>query len=254
MNQSDDHLEPARPGSSSRFGPGHFATTSWSMVIKASGDDSSSRIALEALCQAYWYPLYAFIRRKGHDRSKAEELTQSFFVFLIDKEILQIVDQQRGKFRTFLLTSLTNFITNEWRRENAAKRGGNTRTLSIDFEYGEKRYMGEPVEELSPEKIFDRSWAMMILAQTFQSLESYYQDSDKLELFNMLKPYLVGEGVVAYSELAEKLDMTPGSIKVAIHRMRTRCREELRNLIGQTVNSDSEIDEEIAELFAIFSS
>lgn len=236
-------------GSSSR---GYFATTSWSLIVKAAdGHSSESRIALESLCQTYWYPLYAFVRRRGNEAVAAEDLTQSFFVFLLEKDRLQTADQSRGRFRTFLLSALNNFMKNEWRKESAQKRGGGRQILSIDFDVGEARYKSEPFHSLTPEKIFERSWAMTLLGRTFDELAQKYSETGKTEIYESLKPYLAGQGDVAYAEIAEQLNMSEGSVKVAVHRMRKTCREVLREQISQTVESNDEIDAEINELFEI---
>ncbi len=210
--------------------------------------------ALESLCQRYWYPLYAFVRRKGSSRVEAEDRTQAFFASILEKNSLQFADQQRGRFRTFLLSAFDNFLKNQWRKAQAQKRGGEKTILSIDSEKGEQRYQNEPFHKLTAEKIFDRSWAITLLATTMDELANQYSDSGKQKLFDRLKPYLAGQGGVPYAQIGKELDMTEGSIKVAVHRMRGRCREVLREKIGETVETDAEIDQEISVLFTIVES
>ena len=231
----------ASNGPSSR---GRFATTSWSLVVQAAdGHDSQSRMALETLCQLYWYPLYAFVRRKGHDAASSEDLTQAFLLHLLENDRLQAANRQRGRFRTFLLSSLNNFINNQWREQQAQKRGGGKPVLSIDFHEGEKRYLNEPYHDLTPERIFLRSWALTVMGETIDELGRQYKDSDKGELFEKLKPQLAGDADVAYREIGEELGMSEGAVKVAVHRMRARCREVLRDKIGETVEKSDDIDQ-----------
>ncbi len=232
-------------------GARQFATTSWSMVV-AAGDAQSaqSRMALEHLCELYWYPLYAFVRRKGHNREDAEELTQGFFAHLLDGDRLQLADQERGRFRTFLLTALNNFIIQDWRKQTAAKRGGQRQRVSLDFEEADRRYSLEPGVEMTPEKWFDRRWAIQILDDVMQDLEKYYRQRDKDALFAALKPCLVQEGAQSWAEAAQELGMNEIAVKVAAHRMRGRYRDLLRQRIQQTVESETEVEAELASLFA----
>jgi RNA polymerase sigma-70 factor (ECF subfamily) len=227
-----------------------FATTRWSLVA-AAGDKSSadSRQALASLCETYWYSLYAYVRRKGHQPAEAQDLTQAFFTELLEKDKLQLADQQRGRFRSFLLASLNNFIANQWRDANTLKRGGGATHLSFDVEAGEERYRLEPSHELTAEKIFERRWAMTLLDKTVHRLEQEYADSDKRALFEQLKGHL-GQGTTSpYREIAERLGMHETAVKVAAHRMRKRCGQILREEISHTVAAD-EVDRELQQLFA----
>lgn len=232
--------------------PKSFATTHWSLVAEAGGSSSPEcRAALSSLCELYWYPLYAFVRRRGYQAAEAQDLTQSFFAELLEKERLQLADQQRGKFRSFLLSSLTNFLANQQRAHAAQKRGGDQTVLSIDFDDGETRYQREPVDAVTPEKMFERRWTMMLLDRAVSRLRDEYSATGKRELFEHLKLHLGGDPeATQYRELAKTLQLTEGALKSAAHRMRKRCRELLRDEIAQTVSEPTEIDDELRELFS----
>lgn len=220
------------------------------MVLEA-GDKRSSGVveALSDLCQAYWYPLYSFVRRKGYDSAQAEDLTQSFFADLLEKDRLHRVEPTRGRFRSFLLTSLANFMKNQWRAENAIKRGGQESIVSIDFQDADARYNQQPTDELTPEKIFDRNWALSVLETSLAAVEQQYQASGKGQLFESLKPLIAGTGPIAYAELAVELGMKEGAIKVAVHRLRQRYADQLRLQIANTVDDPANVDEELQSLF-----
>ena len=232
--------------------PRPFATTHWSLVAAAGRSSSpESAKALAALCETYWYPLYAYVRRGGHSAHEAQDLTQEFFARLLARRNLRAADRQRGKFRTFLLTSLKNFLANEWRKEQAQKRGGGRASVALDFSAGETRYSLEPAHELTPERIFERRWALTLLDQAITKLRDEYAAKGNAELFEALKGSLGGEAAAAgYAELADRLDMTEGALKTAAHRLRRRCRELLRAEIAQTVAKDADIDDELRELFS----
>ena len=231
--------------------PQQFATTQWSLIVAAACRSSTqSKRALASLCEAYWYPLYAFVRRKGYQTAEAQDLTQAFFTELLEKERLQLADQQRGRFRSFLLASLSHFLANQWRDAHAQKRGGGVQTFSMDFQAGESRYSLEPAHEMTPEKIFQRRWAMLVLESAINRLRSEYEQSDKLPLFMRLKSHLGGESpATTYQEIATQLEMSEGAVKIAAHRLRKRCRELLREEVAQTVSAADEIDEELQDLF-----
>lgn len=242
---SDQNAQSSSPGSE------RFRTTHWSIVLAAGRRSSPDvRDALATLCQIYWYPLYAYVRRQGHSPSDAQDLTQSFFARLLEKNVAGKADRTRGKFRSFLLVSLNHFLAKEWRRAGARKRGDGRVTLSLDLAAGESRYTLEPVHELTAEKIFERRWALTLLEQTLEKLRDEFARGGKLELFERLKPYLGGnESAVPYLEIAGALGKTEGAIKVAVHRLRRRCRELLRAEIAETVSSAQEIDDELRDLF-----
>lgn len=233
-----------------------FATTRWSVVL-AAGKDSSpdSRQALVTLCEAYWYPLYAYVRRRGYDAEEAQDLTQEFFTRLLEKDYVRAADPARGKFRSFLLSSLNHFLANEWRRERAQKRGGQQTILSLDFAAGEGRLTLEPAHEMTPEKVFERRWAMTLLTQALARLREEYAAAGKLPLLERLQPFLGGEGNAApYKEIGDELGLSEGAVKVAVHRLRRRCRDILRDEIAQTVVSIQEVDEELQDLFRAITS
>lgn len=213
-----------------------------------SGEGHSAQSALSELCQQYWFPLYSFVRRKGFERGQAEDLTQSFFTELLEKNRLQHAEPSRGSFRTFLLTSLTHFIANHWRAENAQKRGGGEKLLSIDFDQANHRYSEQPGEDLTAEKIFERSWALSILDQTLSAVEKQYEETGKQELFAGIKGFLTGEPK-PYQDLAESTGMREGALKVAVHRLRQRYGQQLRLQIARTVTDPEQVDEELASLF-----
>ncbi len=237
-------------------GAGRFATTHWSVVLAAGRPKSASYTqALETLCQTYWFPLYAYLRRHGNDSHQAQDYTQAFFTALLDKGGLGLADPKRGKFRSFLLASLKHFLSNERARARAKKRGGGRKVLSLDFENAESQYALEPRDELSPEKLFERSWALTVLDRTMTRLQAEAIRTNKQKLFDFLKVYLTAEeGSVPYRDAAVELDMTEGAVRIAVHRLRKRYRELLRDEIAQTVTSDDQIDEEIRDLFTALGS
>ena len=237
--------------SSTPAGTSRFATTHWSVVL-AAGDSSSPRHeqALSTLCQTYWFPLYAYLRRQGHNAHQAEDYTQAFFAQILEKQYLSQVEPKPGKFRSFSLTALKHFLSKERDRVLALKRGGGRRLLSLDFENAENKYSIEPVFELSPEKLFEKSWALTVLQQTMDRLETESAKTNKKKLFDRLKVYLsVEKSSIPYSDVATELDMTEGAVRVAVHRLRRQYRELLRDEIIQTVATEDEIDEEIRDLF-----
>ena len=232
-----------------------FATTHWSLIL-AAGSPKSSRHseALEALCQSYWFPIYAFLRRQGHSAHQAEDYTQGFFSYLLEKQGLHRADPKRGRFRSFLLSTLKHFLTDERDRLHAQKRGGGRRVLSLDFETAESQYAIEPAHHLSPEKVFERQWALTLLNRIMGRLKAEFADADKPKLFAILKSALALEGdAVPYRDLAARLDMSESAVKVAVHRLRKRYRMLLREEISQTVATEDQVDQEVRDLFAAFS-
>ena len=232
-------------------GDGRFATTHWSVVLAAGRPKSATyQQALETLCKTYWFPLYAYLRRNGYDGHRAQDYTQAFFTGLLAKGGLGLVDPKRGKFRSFLLASLKHFVSNERARARAKKRGGDQKVLSLDFENAENQYALEPRDDLSPEKLFERSWALTVLERTMDRLKEESIRTDKQKIFERLKSYLIAEKSSApYSDAAEELNITEGAVRVAVHRLRKRYGELLRDEIAQTVTSDEQVDEEIRDLF-----
>ena len=233
-----------------------FDTTQWTLVV-AAGDSQhpDSRAALEDLCQSYWYPLYAYLRRRGYAREEAEDVVQGFFTQLLDKKYLKAADRERGRFRSFLLTSLKNFAANEWDRKKAKKRGGATTTLSLDFETAEGRYHLEPANEQTPEQVFDRGWAVTQLRQALERVGAESTGGESERRFELLKGYLTGDAQdVRYKDVADELDMSEGAVKVAVHRLRQRFGDVLRDEVARTLNDPADVDDEIRHLFAAFES
>jgi RNA polymerase sigma factor (sigma-70 family) len=225
-----------------------FATTHWSIVVSAGGNRSpeASR-SLAVLCENYWFPLYAFVRRAGHSAEDAQDLTQEFFVRLLDKQYLAAADSKKGRFRTFLITAIKRFLANEYDRVRAKKRGGGQKTVSL--EGLEDRYRQEPADTLTPDRIFEQQWALALLDRVLGRLQAEMAADDKATLFEALKGHLTGGQVVGYATTAAGLGMTEGAVRVAAHRLRRRYRELLREEIAETVASPDEIEEEIRYLF-----
>jgi RNA polymerase sigma factor (sigma-70 family) len=231
-----------------------FQTTHWTMVLTAArGDDGA--VALEALarlCSVYWYPLYAFCRRQGRQPHDAEDLTQSFFARLLEKNGLASVRPEHGRFRSFLLASLKNFLANEWERAQAQRRGGGRPIISLDAADAETRYVLEPVDGLTPEMVFERRWAWAVLERAIVALRNEYAAEQKSELFDQLEGFLPsGRGTVSRAELAAKRGVTVGAIDVAVHRLRQRFGALLREKVSETVSSEEEMKEEIRHLISV---
>lgn len=246
------HMSSEPASSRPAPGPEYFATTHWSVVIAAQRADSTrSQAALAHLCQTYWYPLYAFVRRQGHGPHDAQDLTQEFFARLLEKNYLAVAARERGRFRSFLLAALKHFLANEWNRSRAAKRGGGREVLSLNETDAEGRYLLEPVAETTAEKIFERRWATTLLDQVVKRLREEFVQAEKAELYDALKGCLTAESrAVPYAEIGTRLGMSEGAVKVAVHRLRARYREVLREEIAQTVSGPEEIEEELRHLFA----
>ena len=233
-----------------------FATTHWSLVL-AAGDSAAleHEQALSRLCQAYWFPLYAYLRRHGCGTHQAEDHIQGFFMRMLEKHSLSGVGEKPGKFRSFLLVSLKNFVANEIDRVQAQKRGGKHTILSLDLEQAERQYISEPSHDMSPDRLYERSWAITVLEHAMLRLESEFASSDKADLFDHLRGYLTAEpDVIPYRDVAERLKMTEGAVKMAVYRLRNRYRDVLREEVAQTVATKEQIDEEIRELLAVLSS
>lgn len=239
---------PAR----SRSTGSRFAATRWSIVLAAGDrrDSGAARRALGELIQTYWFPLYAYLRRQGSTPTDAEDLVQGFFLRLLEKEDLAAVDRAKGKFRSYLLASLQHFAANERRKARALKRGGNVHLLSLDAQAAEARYIAEPADEMTPQRLFERRWALAVLEQVLASLRREYAGRGQSEVFAALEHVLVGGGKADYASLAGQLGMSEGAIKVAAHRLRRRYRAILREEIAQTVDDPAKVDEEISQLRA----
>ena len=233
--------------------PDIFATTRWTVVLAAGRRRTTAAdVALEELCRTYWYPLYAYIRRH-HTKEDAEDLTQAFFAKLLAKNYLADLHRERGKFRAFLLAALKHFLANEWDKGRRQKRGGGVAALSLDWQDADTRYRIEPADELTPDKLFDRAWAVTLLERVIARLRDELAVGGKEKLFEQLKPFLaLGSGTASYAEAAAVLHMTGTAVRVTVHRLRRRYRELLRDEIAQTLANPAQFDEELRALFAAF--
>lgn len=230
----------------------HFATTQWSLVLVAGrGEDSASRRALASLCESYWYPLYAYIRRRVDDVHEAQDLTQAFFGHLLEKQAIAKADRTRGRFRAFLITALKNFLAGEWEKSRAAKRGGGRAAIPLDFEAGESRYRIEPADTLTPEMLYERRWILTLLDHVLDGLRGELVAAGKAEQFEQLKGMLTGEATAAqYEQAAAALGITPAAAKQAAYRLRKQYRQRFRAEVARTVAGEDEVDEEINRLLA----
>ena len=252
----DDH-DDASPHAG--FSPRRvFATTQWSVVLTAGrAEFQQAQDALETLCRTYWYPLYAYVRRRGYSPADAEDLTQEFFAWLLERKWLERADPQRGRFRSFLLTSISNFLSNEWDKARAQKRGGG-KVIPLERDEAENRYTWHPLSysvpeaSFTPEQSFEWRWALTLLDQVMGRLTAEFEQDNKKEMFEALKPCLLGESSVQpYAAIASMLGMTEASVKVTVHRLRKRYRQLLRDEISSTVAAPEEVDEELRYLFAV---
>ena len=236
--------------------PARFDTTHWSVVLAACDPESpGAREALQALCSASWYPIYAFIRRRGHDPDEAADLTQAFFTRLLEKDFLAGVDPVRGRFRSFLMAACGHFLSNERDRQCARKRGGGRPAQGIDGGSAELRYAREPSHDLTPERLFQRRWALGLLDGALERLEREYHSLGKAGLYDHLKSILVvGRGSAPYTRVADGLGMSEPAVKKAAERLRARYRAILREQIAGSLEDAGRVDEEIRDLFAILAS
>jgi RNA polymerase sigma-70 factor (ECF subfamily) len=246
MQSTERNEESVAPGGAA------FGLTHWSVVLAAGKVDSPhAHEALEKLCQTYWPPIYAFVRRQGYNPHDAQDLTQGFFARLLEKNSFADADRSKGRFRSFLLGALKHFLANEWDRANAQKRGGGRTIVPIDVESAETSCGFEPADTLTAEKVFERRWALTLLDQVLRRLRQEYTDDGKEHVFDQLKQTLTeASRSVPYAEIAARLNTTEGAIKVAVHRLRQRYRELLRSEIGGTVASPDQVDDEIRNLFS----
>ena len=227
-----------------------FATTRWSLVVAAGeGVSPEGRAALETLCKDCWFPLYAFARRGGARPDDAQDLVQGFFAALLEKGYVRQADRERGRFRTFLLAAFRHHASNEREKERAAKRGGGATLLLLDLADGEDRYLAEPVDDRTPERVFEQRWALALLDRVLTELRTSYGDGPRGTVFEALRPLLIGgEPSSSLAEAASRLGMSEGAAKVALHRMRRRYRDLLRAVIAETVADPLEVDDEIRQL------
>lgn len=255
MSTTTTSSDQAAVPPSSQTGKRHatFVTTHWSVVLTARRSDTTrAQAALARLCQTYWYPLYAYVRRRGYGPHDAQDLTQEFFARLLAQNWLAQADRERGRFRTFLLAALSHFLANEWDKARAQKRGGAIQLVPLQLDSAEARYGEEPADPATPEQCFERRWALALLDEVLNRLRQEQVAAGAGELFDTLKPCLAGSRQAQpYAALAGKLGMTEGAVKVAVHRLRQRYRQLLREEIAHTVATPGEVDEEMHYLFAV---
>src|SRR6267154_1138601 len=233
--------------------PSQFPTTRWTLVV-AAGDPhrKEARSALVALCENYWYPLYAYLRRWGYAADQAQDLTQDFFVRMLEGRYLDRADPEKGRFRSFLLTSLKFFVADEEDRRRAHKRGGGM-VVPLDVSSGETRYQREPAHDETPERIFERRWALSVLDRVVEKLRNEFVHHGRPEHFERLKVFLLGHSDAPYDALAREMNTSEGALKVAIHRLRKRYRELLRQEIADTVADPADVESELRCLAAALS-
>ena len=230
-----------------------FNTTHWSVVV-AAGEEGSEQaaLALSKLCQTYWFPVYAFIRKRGHSPEQSQDFTQEFFAVFLEKNYVTKAARDRGRFRAFLMSSVQNFLHNQYDKAQTQKRGGGQKLLSLDYDKAEERYRIEPVEESDPATIFEQQWAATLLDEALNRLRDEFGAEGRVGLFENLEAHLWGDvESIPYADLAQKSGLTEGNIKKIAHRMRQRCRELLREEIAQTVAMPGEVDDEIQHLMRI---
>jgi RNA polymerase sigma-70 factor (ECF subfamily) len=233
-----------------------FVTTHWSLVLSARDKNSpQSADALEKLCRAYWYPLYAYVRRTGQSKENAEDLTQAFFARLLEKNFLNAAEPERGRFRSFLLIALKRFLANEWDRGRAQKRGGGRTPVSLDTELAERKFKIETsAGDISPDRLYERRWALTLLEQTMARLRAEFEHAGKIGEFEQLKSFLTADKrEIPYATVAAELGMNESALRVAVHRLRKRYRELFREEIGHTLAEGEDIDTELRYLLAVLS-
>jgi RNA polymerase sigma factor (sigma-70 family) len=232
-------------------GPYQFPTTRWTLVV-AAGDphEKEARSALVSLCENYWYPLYAYLRRRGYPADQAQDLTQGFFIRMLEGRYLDRADPEKGRFRSFLLSSLKFFVADEEDRDRAHKRGGGA-LVPLEFSAGEERYQREPAHDETPERIFERRWALSVLDRVVERLREEFVQHGRPEHFERLKIFLLGQSDAPYAALAREMNTSEGALKVAIHRLRKRYRELFRQEIADTVADPAEVESELRYLAAV---
>ena len=236
-------------------GAAWFATTHWSAVLAAGqGEFAQASEALEKLCRIYWQPLYVYARRRGYSLEEAQDLTQSFFAHFLEKKSFSVADPARGRFRTFLLKSLQHFLIDDWKRAHRLKRGGGQVEIPWDIHPAEDHYAAELVETMTPERAYEERWAMTLLEQVLCLLREDYAKAGKTRLFEALRDFLWGiEDSAPYAQIAERLGMTEGAVRVAVHRLREHYRQRLRAEVAHTVSNPNEVDDELRYLIRVIS-
>jgi RNA polymerase sigma factor (sigma-70 family) len=236
---------PADPGRR------RFATTRWSLILAAAGPESTrAESALASLCEIYWFPVYAFVRRTGASVDDARDLTQAFFLKVLEKGYFKEARQERGRFRSFLLTAVRHFLANERDAAYAAKRGGRLLHIPLEFDDGERQYLIEPVEDETPERMYERRWALTVMDRAMGRLAARYTKPDRQKTFQTLRPLLVGHDPDSYAMAAATLDVTEGALRVALHRLRRSFAASLRDVIAETVERPEDVDQELQHLLA----
>jgi len=234
-------------------GTSQFPTTRWTLVVAAGNPErKEARAALVSLCENYWYPLYAYLRRRGHSADQAQDLTQEFFIRLLEGRYLGHADPEKGRFRAFIMTSLKFFVADEVDRQLAHKRGGGL-LVPLEFPAGEERYQREPVDDETPERIFERRWALAVLDRVVEKLRNEFVQHGRPEHFERLKVFLLGKAEAPYAALAREMNTSDGALKVAIHRLRKRYRELFRLEIADTVADPADVESELRFLAAVLS-
>jgi RNA polymerase sigma factor (sigma-70 family) len=232
-----------------------FLTTHWSVVVSAQGKGSGNAdAALEALCRAYWYPLYAYVRRLGRSAHDAQDLTQEFFARLLEKDYLRAADREKGRFRTFLLVALKRFLANEWDRARTQKRGGGSVAVPFDSTFAESRYATEPAASQPADREYEHRWAMTLLEQSMARLRVEYERAGRVAEFEQLKEYLTAErGTIPYAAIAATLKLGESGARGAVHRLRRRFRELFRTQIADTVSDPAAVEDEVRHVVAALS-
>jgi RNA polymerase sigma factor (sigma-70 family) len=233
-------------------GPRRFATTRWSLIL-AAADPRSAESALSSLCEIYWFPVYAFVRRTGASIDDAKDLTQAFFTRVLEKGYFTEARQERGRFRSFLLTAVRHFLSNERDAARALKRGGGQVLLPLEFDDGERRYLLEPVDDQTPEHVYERRWALTVLDAAMKRLAGRYEDPERRNVFVALRPLLTGREPDSYERIAASLNVTEGTLRVALHRLRKQFAAALREVILETVETDDEVELELQHLLDVVS-
>ncbi|MFT7630529.1 MAG: RNA polymerase sigma factor (sigma-70 family) [Mariniblastus sp.] len=230
-----------------------FETTHWSLIVSSRLEDTDVRQAsLSELCEAYWYPLFAYLRRKGHGPEESADYVQGFFVELIDKDFLESVSPEKGRFRWFMMSAIKRFVSNLLEKKHALKRGGGVNRFSVDINDAERKYQLEPVDGWSAEKLFDRQWALAVLKQALDELETEQTSRGKLELYKALQPTLSGIPMTMeqYAEIGEQFSIPSGAVKVAALRLRQKYRDSIREIVAQTLTDSQNVGEELNELLS----
>lgn len=226
-----------------------FATTRWSLVLAAADSQSAAaQPALATLCETYWLPVYAYIRRDGASSDDARDLTQAFFAQVLEKRYFAAARQERGRFRSFLLAAVRHFLANQRDHDRAAKRGGGQRLVPLEFEEGERQYLREPIEHETPEHVYERRWALVVLNAAMDRLAASYDEDGRGEQFRRLKPFLTGDDPPSYAELARELRSSEGALRMAVHRLRQQFAASLADAVAETVERREDVDRELRHL------